>query len=466
MDPRDQPSIPHSLESEIHLIGALMFDGNETMKKISHIVTHQDFYDKRHAVIFRAAEKLYREKKIIDLITVSDFLQLKGYLDQVGGSAYLSQASDDIYSTAKVVHYARVVADRAVLRRIINASSKIIDKARHEDDLDQFLLEAEATLKGVTRSSARAENKLAVVDAEDWRKIARDSDPPEGQVRGLSSGYKALDDVTEGFEGGEMYILTGHTGHGKSQLATNWAVSVAQRGHNVLFINTEMTKLQMGRRLNSILGDEELKGKIELNDRADIDHRDVVAIMEGAKERGCDMVVVDHLHYFARSEDNATGQVSKMTKEFKDAAVTLEIPLLMLCHIDQSKPETVRPTLKMLKNSSSIAQDADLVLTVFRNEDKNPGVLEIIRLKGRSNAGKNKYAEVYYSGLKLVQSKPATPSESPTFYDNTAKLLGEKDEDDLYIPADWSESKRAGEDVWVPDGAQSDVPAGNDDAIR
>lgn len=440
--------LPQAIDSEINVIGAILVDGADAMKKISHVVTHDDFFDKRHVIIFRAAEKLYRENKAIDLITLSDFLMMKGYLEIVGGSAYLTETTNYMMPMSHLVHHARIIADRAVLRRIIVASQGIIEKAHKEDDLDKFLLEAEDMLKGVTRTSARAENKLAIVDASEWRRIAKDTQPPEGQVRGLSSSYKALDDVTEGFEGGEMYILTGHTGHGKSQLATNWAINIAQQGKNVLFINTEMTKLQMGRRLNSILGDEEMKGHIYLNDRSDINERDVIAIMENAKEGGCDLVVVDHLHYFARSEDNATGQVSRMTKEFKDAAVTLDLPLLLLCHIDQSKPETMRPTLKMLKNSSSIAQDADLVMTVFRNEDKNPGVLEIIRLKGRSNAGKNKYGELYYQGLRLVQDQPPRPSADTTYYDQNARMLGERDDDEgtVFVPS-WAKDPSTGGDV-------------------
>lgn len=426
--------LPTAVDSEREVISALIIEGKEAIKRIGHIVTAEDFYEQRHAIIWRAALSMYERQVDIDIVTLSEFLQQKGYLDVIGGSTYLMECTNMYISLAHLPTHARIVADRAVARRIIRASQDIIRKAAEADDIEKFVSEAEDTLKGVTRSAVRAENKLAIVDMEEWRKIARETEPTPGTVRGLSSGWRAVDDITEGFEGGEMYILTGHTGHGKSQLATGWAINVAQKGSTVLFINTEMTKLQMGRRLNSILGDEPIKGKIIVNDRSDIDAKDVITIMENAKEKGCDMVIVDHLHYFARSEDNATGQISKYTKEFKDAAVNLDIPLLMLCHIDQSKPETMRPTLKMLKNSSSIAQDADLVMTVFRDEQKNPGVLEVIRLKGRSTSGKHKWGELYYDGLKLTEQKPVTAAPDTTYYDNNARMLGEKDEVDLDIP--------------------------------
>lgn len=427
------PPLPQATDSERMLLAACMVQGRDGMKRIAHIVTHKDFFDNTHNLIFRAIEHLYREQKDIDVVTVSEFLQLKGYYNIVGGG-FLAELTNDMPPLAHLVTHARIVADRAVLRRIIETSQQIITQAHSEDDLDKFLVDAESMLKNVTRAAYAAESKLNVVDLEEWRDIARKTEPKTGEVRGLSSGYKAVDDITEGFEGGEMYILTGHTGQGKSQLATNWSINVAQRGKVVLFINTEMTKLQMGRRVNNILEEEKISGKILLNDRSDIQHKDVIAIMENAKEKGCDLVVVDHLHYFARSIDNTTGEVSRMTKDFKDAAVNLDIPLLLLCHVDQSKPATYRPTLKMLKNSSSIAQDADVVMTIFRDEEKNPGVLEIVRLKGRSTSGRHKYGELYYDGLRLTEQKPA----SMNYAAQAAQQLGERDESDLSIP-NWAD---------------------------
>lgn len=434
--------MPQAIESERQVLAACMIEGRQAMKRIAHIVSHKDFFNKKHAVIFRALEYLYREQKDIDVVTVHDFLKLKGYSDMVGGPAFLSALSDDFTALAHVVGHARIVSDRAVLRKIIETCSNIARRAHSEDDLDKFLLDAESALKTATRASYVAENRHNVVDLETWREIARNTEPTPGTVRGLSSGYKAVDDITEGFEGGEMYILTGHTGQGKSQLATNWAINVAQRDKTVLFINTEMTKLQMGRRVNNILGENMVTGRIITNDRSDILHRDVIAIMENAKEKGCDLVVVDHLHYFARSIDNTTGEISRMTKDFKDAAVNLDIPLLMLCHVDQSKPATYRPTLKMLKNSSSIAQDADVVLTIFRDEEKNPGVLEIIRLKGRSTAGRIRTGVLYYDGLKLSEQKPATIQPN-NYAEQAAKQLGESDEVDLSV-SDWTGSQAVG----------------------
>lgn len=435
--------LPNATESEHQILAGVLVEGRDAMKRVAHIVTHKDFFDQPNLIVFRAMEYLYKHGKEIDTLTVSDFLKLKGYLDMVGGPAALVDMSSGLTTIFHLPQHARTVADRAVLRRIIEASQKIIDRAYSEDDLDKFLIDAEDELKGVTRSSARAESKLAVVDLEEWRTIARETETPPGTVRGLSSGYAGLDDLTEGFEAGEMYILTGHTKHGKSQLATNWAVNVAMKGKTVLFINTEMTKVQMARRVNDILGETPLTGAIIINDRADLEHRDVIAIMENAKEKGCDMVIVDHLHYFARSVDNATGEVSKMTKDFKDAAVQYELPLLMLCHIDQSKPETMIPTIKMLKNSSSIAQDADLVMTVFRNEEKLGPVLQVHRLVGRSTKGRKKYCELFFEGLRLTETAPLVPSTDTTYYDNNARMLGERDEADLSLP-DWTNNQPSG----------------------
>lgn len=425
----DETPQPYSLEAEQELIAGVLLNGREELKKVLHIVAPEDFHVKKHHVIFRAMTSLYEHDKETDYPSVKDFLSMKGYLDDVGGDDYLLKMTSSPWPTRSVPN-AKIISERATLRRIIEACGKVILEAGREPDLTKLLATAEDTIKGVTRKAAKAESKLKTVDAEDYRQLARETEPMPGQVRGLSTGYRAVDELTEGMAPGDMIILTGHTKHGKSQLALNIAVNVAKQGKTVLFINTEMTKLQMGRRLNSVLDDKPLLGKILLNDRSDLEARDVVMIMEQAKESGCDLVIVDHLHYFARSEDNATGQISRYTKEFKDAAVNLDLPLLMLCHIDQSKPEHMIPTIKMLKNSSSIAQDSDMVLTVFRNEERNPGILEVWRLVGRMTSGGKKVQQLYMEGFKLTEQRPEN------FADQYARQLGEKDEDesDLLIP--------------------------------
>ena len=245
------------------------------------------------------------------------------------------------------------------------------------------------------------------MDLEEWRQIARDTEERNGQVRGISTGIKGLDEMLEGFEPGEMMILTGHTKHGKSRLAANIAKNVANQGKTVFYVNTEMTKLQMGRRFNSMLGDQKLSGKIILNDQAGLSYNNVLQMMERMKEKGADLVIVDHLHFFSRSIDQQTNEISKIAKDFKDAAVELEIPLIMLCHLQQADTKK-KPTLQMIKNSSSIAQDADIVVAVWIDDrpDSPADETQILRLAHRSASGTKKKTIVYNDGMNLTETNP------------------------------------------------------------
>ena len=428
---------PQALDSEFAIVGALVRDGREAMKKIQHILTKDDFYDRKNTLVWRAAVYLMKRDKDVDLITLSDLLRQKGYLDQIGGSAYLVHATDNYLGDTMLVAHARIIADRATARRVIRAAKDIVKEAAESDDMDKFVAKAEQRLKGVTKTSARKQSKQAVVDLEEWRKVARETSVQLGGIRGLSLGYKNLDELTEGFEPGEVMVLTGHTKHGKSKLAANICWNVAAGGGNVLFINTEMTKLQVARRMNGMSeSDEPTPGKIYLNDRADLEAYDVTALMERAKELGCDMVIVDHLHFFSRSTDNQTNEISKITKEFKEAAVQYNLPLLLLAHISQGDTHR-RPTLQMLKGSSSIAQDADIVITVFRDDRPHatdPFKTEVLRLAHRSAERAITHIELYGDGIRLKEERPPTTKKQAQFMEDVkemdAKLEGSDDDDE------------------------------------
>ena len=424
--------LPEAIESERAIVAAIVYDGREAMKKMQHIVTKDDFVDKRNSIIWRAASYLMNRDKDIDPTTLSDFLKQKGYLESIGGWSYMIQCTNEIPTGYLVEAHAKIVAGRATARRIIKASEDIIAKASEADDMDKFVYEAEQRLKGVTRSSARSESKHSVVDLEEWRKIARESAPESGAIRGLSLGYRSMDQLTEGFEAGEVMILTGHTKHGKSKLAANLAWNVAMSGKNVMFINTEMTKMQVARRMNGMeRGDNPTTGKIYMNDRADLEAYDATALIERAKELGCDMVIIDHLHFFSRSTDNQTNELSKITKEFKEAAVQYEIPLLLLCHIKQG--DTSRwPTLESLKGSSSIAQDADIIITVWRDDSpnaKDPFRLDVIRLAHRSAERAITHIELYGEGIRLLEDRPPTTDQQEQWVKDNQKMLGEYEDD-------------------------------------
>jgi replicative DNA helicase len=435
--------LPMSPEAEESLLGSILIEGSSVMKLVDHIVTKEDFTDKKRVILYRALKTVWIRRGDVDFLTVTEFLQNKGVYDEVGAGSYIASLTADVPNVAHAVTYARIVADKATARRTIQAAQDIIKQAAKADDIDSFIDYSERRLKGVTRTNARNEGRLALVDLDEWRTIARESQPLDGEIRGLSLGWRKMDDITEGFEPGEVMILTGHTKHGKSKLAANMAWNVAAKGTNVLFVNTEMTKIQVARRMNGMSKlDEKLPGKIYLNDRADLQYRDVITIMEKAKELGCGMVIIDHLHFFGRSVDNQVNEISKITKEFKEAAVQLDLPVLLLCHIQQGDTRK-KPTLQMLKGSSSIAQDADIVITVWRDDRPNapdPHTTEVLRLAHRSAERAVTHMFLYADGIRLLEERPATTDQQRQYAEDTARRLGEKDDDDaLNLESDWDE---------------------------
>ena len=423
--------MPEALESERAVLGSILIDGKEAMKKVGHILTEKDFYGDRHRWIYLAMSDMYKNQQDIDVVTVYEFLKEKMLIDEIGGAAYLTTLTNDVHVSSHVVTHAKTVARRAVLRNIIMASKDIMQMTQggQNADLDNLLEKAEERLRGVTRGASKLEDKLGTVDLEEWRQVARDTEDRSGQVRGISTGLKGIDEMLEGFEPGEMMILTGHTKHGKSRLAANIAKNVAAQGKKVLYINTEMTKLQMGRRFNAMLGEEKLKGQILLNDKAGLTYNNVLQIMERAKEKGIDLVIVDHLHFFSRSVDNQTSEISKIAKDFKDAAVEFELPLIMLCHLQQADTKK-KPTLQMIKNSSSIAQDADIVIAVWMDDrPDSPGdETQVLRLAHRSAGGTKKRHFLYNDGMKLSETKPSVPDHS---YDPNRIIEGGSDGPDI-----------------------------------
>lgn len=462
--------LPASVESEESVLGAILIDGGHVMKQIDHIITKDDFTNKSRAILYRAMRAVWVKHGDVDFLSVTEFLRDKGFYDEIGGGQFIIKMTNAVPNASHVVTYARIVADKAVARRIILASQDIIKMSASVDDINDFVQQAEDRLKGVTRTSARKEGKLAIVNLDEWRELARQQAPSDGGLRGISLGYRSLDEMTEGFEPGEVMILTGHTKHGKSKLAANLAWNVAKKGIDVMFINTEMTKMQVARRMNAMSKtDEKLPGTIYVNDRADLAHKDVISIMEKAKEKGCGMVIIDHLHFFSRSVDNQTNELSKITKEFKEAAVQLDLPVLLLCHIQQGDTAR-RPTLQMLKGSSSIAQDADIVITVWRDDKPNatdPHTMEVLRLAHRSAERAITRIYLYGDGIRLLEEKPETTDQQRQYFEDTARMLGEKEDDALDLETGWDEEHGSDTDTAEHvEGGENILAAGQESTNR
>lgn len=788
--PQKKFETPYNVDAEVQVIGCIMVDGMEAMRKISHILTPDDFYEDRNKWIFKAVVDIYKNGVEPDLITISDHMKNSGYLDLVGGYAGLSELTNDLVSVARVVHYAKIVSKYAVARRLLQAAREIGELTQDVSDVSELVEKAEAKLKGVTREARDADEKLEVVDLQPYMTLAREHREPEGTIKGLSTGLQKIDKMTQGFVPGELMIISGQTSHGKmvdkmtpilhedgfrpigqikvgervysqngslttvvgvydqgvlplyritfddgswvdagdphlwsvithrnkywssnshggvnprygqyevmdtatirkrlagkarnghvyiplcepidfpkvflpldpytvgailgdghiqkngfvqfttddpelarmigatprpttrkqsyfvkgvtgimrglelagkrswekeipklylysgiqqrkdllaglldtdgstsgsqiefsttskvlgeqvmflahslggkariatrtttytyldvkkqgrvsyrvritlpfnpfrlerkkytppsrgwhrrvvsaeyigdvdsvciavdhpshlfvikdcivthnTQLSNNIMLNAALNNHKVMFITMEMTKQETADRFNMLTQDEDIgEGKIFLNMRSDLAYTDVTKLIERAKERACDLVVIDHLHYFSRSIENSTQEVSKIVKEFKGAAIKYELPIILICHVRKMEPKK-HPTIDDLRDSSLIAQDADIVLIVWRDQRPDtttPNEVEVVLWKNRNRQKKHRRDFLYAEGLKLVEEdkRPAEDKERQRIAANTARITGDKEmadvdlggfgETDIDLPEEW-----------------------------
>lgn len=450
--PQKKFETPYNVEAEVQVLGCIVVSGFDAMRKISHILTAEDFYDERNKQVFKAAADIYRNNVEPDLITISDHLKNSGYLDFVGGYAGLSELTNDLVSVSRVVYYAKIVSKYAVARRLLQAAREIGELTQDVSDVSELVEKAEAKLKGVTREARDADERLEIVDLQPYMTLAREHREPEGTIKGLSTGLQKVDKMTQGFVPGELMIISGQTSHGKTQLSNNIMLSAALNGHKVMFVTMEMTKQETADRFNLLTNDQDIgDGKIFLNMRSDLAYTDVTKLIEKAKERGCELVVIDHLHYFSRSIENATQEVSKIVKEFKSAAIKYELPIILICHVRKMEPKK-HPTIDDLRDSSLIAQDADLVLIVWRDqrpEATAPNEVEVVLWKNRNRQKKHRRDFLYADGMKLVEQDP-TPEddkERRRHAANAARITGDRDmadvdlggfgEKDIDIPENW-----------------------------
>lgn len=452
--PQKKFETPYNEDAEKCVLGCILIDGNGTMKKINHILKPEDFFDKYHQVVYAACKDLYDAGIEPDLITLSDTMRQSGWLDVIGGSTYFIDLTNYVPTAIRADSYAKIVAKYAAARRILTASRDIAQMTQEDITVDELVSRAEERLKGVTRAAVQAESKFEIVDLQPYMTAAREHREPEGTIKGLSTGLKKVDDMTQGFVPGELLIISGQTSHGKTQLSNNIMLSVAKNDHKVMFVTMEMTKQETADRFNMLTKDEDIgEGKIFLNMRSDLAYTDVTKLIEKAKEKGCDMVVIDHLHYFSRSVENATQEVSKIVKEFKSAAIVYELPIILICHVRKMPPKK-HPTIEDLRDSSLIAQDADMVLMVWRDESPtatNPNEVEVTLWKNRNRQKKHRRDFLYAEGMKLVENdpRPTDQKERARQAANTARMTGDKDmadidldnfggtgEDDIDIP-DW-----------------------------
>lgn len=353
--------------AEISVVGGLLVEPSK-IKEVRQIVKHEDFLDKKLQVVFRAMEWLDNQGREVDIVTLSDALVKNKVSSLVGGAAYLADLTSKVPTATRIMTYARMVAEDASRRNLIEAASSGESLEETLNNLKNRIHEANNIDGG---------NKYQVTSMLDHIEEAESRFANWGKLQGMSTGFPSIDELTLGLVGGELIIIAGLTSRGKTTLAMNITNNIAKTGKTVLFVTLEMTHAELTSRYMYINGGsgtrdfEEVACNTLFQANDELGWKDVDGLIENARDQlGVDIVIIDHLHYFSRGENNVSEVLGMVTKEFKKNAIRHNIPVILISHV-RKLGENEKLSGESLRGSSLIAQDADIVLLVDRDPETN-----------------------------------------------------------------------------------------------
>jgi replicative DNA helicase len=412
---------PQNIEAETSVLGGLMLV-QSAWDEVADQVNEEDFYKPAHRKIFSAIRELNRRSQPTDLITVSNLLMEKKELELVGGPSYLAEMIDQTPSTANIAAYAKIIQEKSLLRKMIAVNQELIDTAFAQDfeDVESFLDTVEAKVFAI----AERRSMQGLVDASELVKSGLERIEllysKNIEVTGISSGFAELDDLTAGFQPGELTIIAARPSMGKTAFSLNIAQHAALREKKtVAYFSVEMGKEQvMVRMLASeariSLGDLRVghisdkawprlistaagmsEASLFIDDTSGISPFEIRAKARRLKAKhGLDMIVVDYLQLMSLKQrvESREREVSEISKMLKAIAKELRVPVLALAQLNRGVEgrSDRRPMLSDLRESGSIEQDADIIMMIYREDyyDRdNPdikGLAEIIIGKQRN----------------------------------------------------------------------------------
>lgn len=426
---------PQNLDAEMSLLGAVLIN-EEVLADVSEHVNASDFYDRRHGIIYGAMMRLYEKHRPVDLLTLTDELKRKNELDEVGGSAFLSELTNYVPTAAHAEAYAELVAQKAVRRRLIAASSDITEMGFDEETSTQELLEkAEAELFSVSDQSLKQDLVSLESILNDSFDRLEELSHTKGQLRGVRTGYRDLDNMTAGLQRSDLIILAARPAMGKTTLVTNLAYNVATIAKQpVLFFSLEMSKEQLVDRMladasgvnswnirtGNLSHDEFSKLSDAMGELSEapiyIDDTPGLSVLEmrtkarrAMHEHPLGLIIVDYLQLMqatGRSDGNRVQEVSEISRGLKLIARELNVPVIALSQLSRSvesrSPQI--PQLADLRESGSIEQDADIVMFIYREAYYNPdtdrgNITDLIIAKHRN--GPTGSVELYFHPERL-----------------------------------------------------------------
>lgn len=403
-------SLPQSIEAEQSVIGSMIIDKN-SIAKVMESLEEEDFYRDGHKAIYKAILEMFRNDMAVDLVTLLEYLKSTNMLERAGGVTYITELSASVPTTANLSAYIKIVSDKSTLRKLIKASTTIIEESYNKQDKVESVVDiAEKKIFNIAENRTSKDfEPLSDVLERGFLQIEKLFNN-KGEITGVGSGFTDLDSMTSGFQSGDMILIAARPSMGKTTFALNIAEHAALREHkSVVIFSLEMSKEQLAYKLlcseanvdmlklrTGALEDSDWeniaratgplsKAKVYIDDTAGVTVMEMRSKCRRLKlEYGIDLIVIDYLQLMSGGSgtDNRQQEVSEISRSIKALAKEMECPVIALSQLSRAPEQRAdhRPMLSDLRESGSIEQDADLVMFLYRDEyynketeDKNIG---------------------------------------------------------------------------------------------
>ena len=419
---------PHSVEAEQMILGGILIDPDSFIE-ISGIIYDYHFYRNEHQKIFQHIFKLKSSDKNVDAITLSDALKQSGSLDFIGGTNYINSLIDATVSSINIKSYALIIRERYILRELISASNKIIEQAYFSNgqDVDIILDESEKRIfqiKDTNVSNKQFTDIKLLLDKVLERTLTMSQKVNKDGITGIPTYFNHLDKLTSGLQPGELIIVAGRPGMGKTSFALNIVENIALKDQlPVAVFSLEMTGEQLVQRMlssvslvdqNSIkrgelshdemdklyLAMSELKNApIYIAESPGINVIDLRSRVRRLKNQvnNLGLVVIDYVQIMSGLRDsrgiNRAQEIADISRSLKSLALELSVPIILLSQLNREveSRQDKRPNIADLRESGALEQDADIILLLYRDsyydkESKKGNISEINIAKNRSGS--------------------------------------------------------------------------------
>jgi len=390
---------PQAVDIEQYVLCAMMLD-KEAVAIALEVLEETDFYKDVHRLIYLAMVSLYKKNEAVDIITLTEELKRQNKLEEIGGVYYLSELASMVPSSANIETHMQIIRDKALLRKLIHSCTDILKSAYSEqDEVESVLSSAQQEIFDILKTQKQKSYEIIKpILYETFAELERLHHAEHSGIIGVPSGFVALDDLTAGFQKGDLVIVAGRPSMGKTAFALNLARN-ASVDHNIPvgFFSLEMSDMQLAQRLlcSEVMVDSQRLRTGRLREKEwpklsryvgklaeaplyidDTPGLDIIKLSARARrmalERDIGFIIVDYLQLMEgpRALDNRQQEIAYISRSLKTLAKQLNIPVVALSQLSravENRPDK-KPNLSDLRESGAIEQDADLVMFVYREE--------------------------------------------------------------------------------------------------